>query len=211
MPFVYPSTPHVHKHGPAGYLDYTSYKDWLRDDFCFRCVYCLEREQWYPSGHAGFGVEHIKPKSIPAYAALLCYYPNLVYACNRCNSQKQNQELIDPCSEAMAHHLRVSPDGRMEGLTKQGTELIDALALNQPAAVRFRQYYLLILSLDQEHAHHPRIQALYLHAFGFPDDLTNLKEKRPESNTRPEGLTDCYFQQRLEGRLPEVYGVEVPR
>ncbi len=64
MPFVYPDTPHVRMHGPRGYEAYQSYKDWLRDEFTFRCVYCLERERWYPNGHAAFGVDHVKPKPI---------------------------------------------------------------------------------------------------------------------------------------------------
>ena len=58
-PFRYPPLPHVRRHGPRGYSDYPSYKDWLRDEFCFRCVYCLDRERWYPSGHRAFGVDHI--------------------------------------------------------------------------------------------------------------------------------------------------------
>src|ERR1700682_3612702 len=46
--FAYPSEPHQRKHGPAGYTNYEEYKPWLRDEFTFRCVYCLERELWYP-------------------------------------------------------------------------------------------------------------------------------------------------------------------
>jgi hypothetical protein len=45
-PFVYPSTPHLRRHGPQGYADYGRYLPWLRDEFTFRCVYCLRREQW---------------------------------------------------------------------------------------------------------------------------------------------------------------------
>jgi len=54
MPFVYADRPHVRKHGPAGYTEFPTYKPWLRDEFHFRCVYCLERERWYPSGHAAY-------------------------------------------------------------------------------------------------------------------------------------------------------------
>ena len=59
MLFAYPERPHIRKHGPSGYEDYRSYKDWLRDEFTFRCVYCLERERWYPSGQDAFAVEHV--------------------------------------------------------------------------------------------------------------------------------------------------------
>ena len=53
--FDYPSAPHVRHHGPQGYLDYKHYKPRLRDDFSFRCVYCLCRETWFPDGEAYFG------------------------------------------------------------------------------------------------------------------------------------------------------------
>ncbi len=46
MLYDYPSVPHTRIHGPDGYTNYTSYKDWLRDEFEFRCVYCLNREKF---------------------------------------------------------------------------------------------------------------------------------------------------------------------
>ena len=39
----YPLSPHQRKHGPQGYKSYRSYKPWLRDEFTFKCVYCLVR------------------------------------------------------------------------------------------------------------------------------------------------------------------------
>jgi len=42
--FHHPSAPAPRRHGPRGYLDYTSFKAWLRDEFTFRCVYCLTSE-----------------------------------------------------------------------------------------------------------------------------------------------------------------------
>jgi hypothetical protein len=42
--FTYPAEPHLRRHGPQGYVDAASYRPWLRDDFAFRCVYCLFRE-----------------------------------------------------------------------------------------------------------------------------------------------------------------------
>src|SRR4051812_13664188 len=45
-PFEYPAGVHVRRHGPSGWTEYQRYRSWLRDEFCFRCVYCLLREQW---------------------------------------------------------------------------------------------------------------------------------------------------------------------
>jgi hypothetical protein len=63
VPFAYPDSKHDRQHGPRGYIDYRSYKPWLRDEFMFRCVFCLRRERWL-DGHISFGVEHLKPFKI---------------------------------------------------------------------------------------------------------------------------------------------------
>src|SRR5947209_17514667 len=88
-PFAYPLAPHARRHGPRGYGGYRGYqrfKPWLRDDFTFRCVYCLFRERWYPNGQDAFSVEHVTPQALAPDR--VCDYDNLVYACVRCNSLK---------------------------------------------------------------------------------------------------------------------------
>lgn len=47
-----------------------------------------------------------------------------------------------------------------------------------------------------------QVRILYHGAFGFSDDLPDLMALRPEANTRPEGLADCYCRLKQEGRLP---------
>src|ERR1700675_3855243 len=92
--FAYPATTHQRKHGPAGYANYQDYKPWLRDDFTFRCVYSLVRDTWYPDRATSFSADHVFPQSeAPTRVA---DYWNLVYACTRCNSLKQNVHLLDP-------------------------------------------------------------------------------------------------------------------
>ena len=59
--FEYPNQAHDPKHEPIGYLDYRSYKPWLRDEYSFRCIYCLTREVWTPSGQDDFSVDHVSP------------------------------------------------------------------------------------------------------------------------------------------------------
>lgn len=46
FPFTDPATPHRRTHGPFGYERYQLFNPWLRDEFVFPCVYCLEREVW---------------------------------------------------------------------------------------------------------------------------------------------------------------------
>jgi hypothetical protein len=76
MCYDYPSVLHERIHGPAGYTDYKSYKEWLRDEFEFRCVYCLTRETWNPAGADVFGVDHILHKAV--HKDVACDYRNLV-------------------------------------------------------------------------------------------------------------------------------------
>lgn len=204
MLFRYPDHPHQRKHGPV-YASYPSYKDWLRDEFAFRCVYCLERERWYPSGQACFGIDHVKPQSDPRYQMLACDYRNLVYACNRCNCARQDLELIDPCLDAVAEQLIVGPDGIIESLTLLGKDLIDILGLDLDGPTEVRRHYLRILALFRQFSDDPEIAELYRASFGFPLDLPNLAALQPQKNSRPEGLRECYWQQREEGRLPNVY------
>ena len=42
--------------GPRGYSEHENYRPWLRDEFAFRCVYCLARERWH-KGEYGFQVD----------------------------------------------------------------------------------------------------------------------------------------------------------
>ena len=109
-PFAYPLISHPPAHAPAGYADHTSYKPWLRDDFSFRCAYCLTRERWNPSGHDGFGVDHVVAQSTAPL--LTATYPNLAYACNTCNSSKGATPLPwSPFDQAVGLHVAVRQDG----------------------------------------------------------------------------------------------------
>jgi hypothetical protein len=207
MPFIYAGDPHVRKHAPAGYARYQSYKDWLRDEFTFRCVYCLERERWDRNGHAGFGVDHVKPKGQATYAHLVCHYPNLVYACNRCNTAKSLRILIDPCEVGFAAHLRVDEEGEITGLTVEGRRVIYILGLDLQRPTNERKKMLRILALYRRYPAVEEVRALYLDAFGFPDDLPNLADHSRAANTKPEGVLQSYYHQREARILPETYGV----
>jgi hypothetical protein len=205
MPFAYARHPHARKHGPVGTTDYKTFKPWLRDEFQFRCVYCLERERWYPSGHEAFGVDHVCPQGDPAYAELVCDYENLVYACNRCNSIKRSETLLDPCRNALAEHLRVDKDGLIFGLSDEGKELVRLLDLADATRQAARKRLFLVLRCYEFDPDDPLARELYHHYFGYPDDLPDLGKLRPESNSRPSGIDETYFRQRRQGRLPTIY------
>jgi hypothetical protein len=185
MLFVYAPIPHARKHGPSGYAVYVNFKPWLRDEFHFRCAYCLERERWDRSGHAAFGIDHVKPKGTAEFAHLILNYENLVYACNRCNSWKREAIVLDPCSATLADHIRMDADGTMLGLSQGGTRLIEALGLNDHVPLSTRRRFMRLLRLFQDHPEDAEIRALFVDFFGYPDDLPDLDRLRPRENSRP--------------------------
>lgn len=196
--FDYPTLPHTRRHGPAGYKTYESYREWLRDEFTFRCVYCLHREAWYGRPTA-FNIEHVTPVSVAPYSS--CHYENLVYACSTCNNAKRALlNIPDPDSVAFGDCLRVEPNGKIEALNSSGETLVDALRMNRPKSVSFRSKIIRILAAlknaDKE---------LYLQLLGFPEDLPDLRNAKAPENTKPDGAENCYFVQRENGCLPEKY------
>jgi 5-methylcytosine-specific restriction endonuclease McrA len=93
QPFRYPDTPHVRRHGPQGYAAAESFRPWLRDEFAFRCVYCLQREVW-GTVRAVYALDHFHPVAKHPDAEL--DYDNLLYACAGCNAAKRDRVIPDP-------------------------------------------------------------------------------------------------------------------
>lgn len=205
MPFAYPTTVHVRTHGPTGYTDYRSYKPWVRDEFGFRCVYCLFRETWYPNGQASFAVEHARSQHVAT--DLVTNYTNLLYSCNRCNSWKQIAELLDPTREALGSHLRVDHDGSITHLTDEGLRLIRVLHLDGDDETRWRHRMLDLLRRALEE---PVDMGVLKDLFGFPEDLPDLAALRPPGgNVLSGGVRDCHYERRRRGVLPDLLGVSV--
>lgn len=201
-PFTYPSVPHVRRHGPSGYSDYKNYKEWLRDEFTFRCVYCLFRERWSPVGAACLSVDHLEPKS--QAPARDCDYENLVCACVRCNYWKGVKRVLDPCANTYDGHLRMREDGCAEALTEDGRILIEQLGLNDPPILGWRCRW--IDTLRRILAAGPPEMDLLVQWFGYPDDLPDLAALRPPNgNTRPEGIYNSCHARRRRGDLPALY------
>lgn len=205
-PFAYPKSPHVRRHNPAGYTDHKTYKPWLRDEFHFRCVYCLRREMWTSDREAAFSVDHIVPQSDPVRGlALQWVYTNLLYACLRCNYQRNNKDILDPTIEPMAAHLIVDKRGRVQSLTNEGQDLIDLLKLNTDPLVRERERVLRVLAQYKSTPTDPSIRQNFLDTFEYPEDLPDLRDPRPVSNSLAHNVANCYAVQRLQNRLPETY------
>src|SRR5262249_44817794 len=126
--FEYPNEVYSRRHGPEGYTNYESFRDWLRDEFLFRCVYCLHREQWYHRSTT-FTLDHFTPVTVDDDG--MCEYTNLLYACATCNNAKRAIIGIpDPCKIRFSRCLRINDDGYVQALNDDGKKLEAALRLN---------------------------------------------------------------------------------
>lgn len=179
-------------------MKYSSYRDWLRDEFLFRCVYCLQREQWSNRGTT-FHADHFFP--VAMNPDLECEYSNLVYACATCNEAKQaTLGLPNPCRVAFHDCLRVMADGRVDALNAEGHKLKQVLRLNNKSNVRQRSRWMRVLEVLKK-----MDPDLYKEYMGFPTDLPDLRTKRVPENTRPDGAVNCYLALRERGDLPATY------
>lgn len=197
MIFDYPELRSERVHGPAGYVSYESYRPWLRDEFTFRCVYCLKRETWgQVTGE--FELDHFQPQSLAPNVSL--NYFNLVYACRRCNSVKLDQPVDDPLVYLSSESIVVLIDGEVSSELSQAKRLIKQLDLNSPKLKKWRVMWMRIAQLAKE-----QDANLCKQITGFPEDLPNLRRLRPPSNSRREGIDVSWYAKRERGHLPETY------
>lgn len=196
--FQYPARAHRRRHGPQGYASTAQYRDWLRDEFAFRCVYCLEREQWvHRTGH--FHTEHFQPVAHRPDLAL--EYDNLVYACHVCNAVKQSHAVPDPLRVLLDDAVKVQVNGTLIARTKGAAKLIEMLQLNSGESRRRRRLMLRIIRLAIKHD-----VVLLRDLLGFPDSLPDLSRWHPPGgNRRPAGVQRSYFARRTRGTLPATY------
>jgi hypothetical protein len=196
--FLYPGAPHIRRHGPCGYVDVESYRPWLRDEFTFRCVYCLYREQW-GRVKAGFSLDHFLPLSVhPEHQRR---YDNLLYACAACNRSKGAALLPDPTQVLLDGAVRVHEDGSIQGMTREARRIIRLLGLDGREETEARLLWIGIIALAQRSD-----PALYQRLMGFPEDLPDLRRLRPPGgNARPAGVARCFHAQKRAGTLPATY------
>ena len=205
MPFTYPGSRVVRRHAPSGYTDYSSFKPWLRDEFTFRCVFCLLRERMLGSiGQAGFAVEHLTPRA--ADPTLECEYANLLYACSQCNSFKGDLgPVLDPCRAAYARHLLVNDDGSIRGLTREGRTLIRVVRLDREELVSFRRRLIAMVAAAQADPQTPLSRQVLELLLSYPSDMPDLRTLRPPANGQPQSADDCHFALAERGELAATY------
>jgi hypothetical protein len=196
-PFEFFPGVHIRRHGPSGYATYAPYRDWLRDEFCFRCVFCLKRELW-GIRLGSFHIDHFVPQIVAP--ELECQYDNLLYLCASCNSLKSDLQLPDPCKVALAECLRFHGTGNAEWLNDEGHLIIEQLRLNAGDNVRFRK-----LIFDTLNGISPeKVDDILPQWLGFPEELPNLSTRVAE-NSIPDGIQNSFFERKRRGELPLIY------
>lgn len=197
MIFDYPEPRLERIHGPAGYSTYESFRPWLRDEFTFRCVYCLKREMWgQVTGE--FELDHFEPQSLVPERTL--DYFNLIYACRRCNSVKLDEPIDDPLTILSSSFVFVLPDGLLFSDNLEAKRIIQQIDLNSPTLRRWRVMWMRIVDLANS-----RDVVLYHQLTGLPEDLPDLSRLRPPSNSRHQGIEVCWHAKRQRGQLPQSY------
>jgi hypothetical protein len=197
-PFVYPSTPHFRRHGPQGYADYARYLPWLRDEFSFRCVYCLRREKW---GRVGgeLQIDHFLP--VAQRPDLTADYDNLLLVCPTCNMAKGRRSTPDPCRVMTAATVTVHEDGTIHGSTREVRKLIRLLGLDERPATEFRLLWNSIVTLARSFD-----PELFKRIMSFPVELPDLSRlKPPGGNMYPAGVEQSAHARRVRGELLEAY------
>ncbi|MFG0265481.1 MAG: HNH endonuclease [Rhodopirellula sp. JB055] len=196
MIFDYPDPRPHRRHHPGGYRRYESYRPWLRDDFCFRCVYCLKRETWGTTT-GEFDLDHFSPQSVSTNRTL--DYLNLVYSCHRCNLVKSGHSIDDPLvyltNRTVVSHL----DGAITGTDPETRKLILQLDLDSPVMRKWRHQWIRIVRLARDHD-----EELLEQLTRFPDNLPNLA-RRPPTNDAPDGIPRSWHARRERGELPRSY------
>jgi hypothetical protein len=197
-PFTYPVTAHVRRHGPQGYAAADSFRPWLRDEFCFRCVYCLLREQW-GLVRGFYAIDHFQ--AVAQHPDRTLDYDNLVYACAGCNAAKGARAVPDPLMVLTSPAVHVAENGSIRAETLEAAQLIELLGLDDETFTEFRMLWMGIVALTRQHD-----PVLCQKLMGYPADLPDLAALRPPGgNARPEGVELSCLARRQKGTLPETY------
>lgn len=182
--FRYPEPRRSRRHEPQ-YETYKSCRPWLRDEFMFRCVYCLKRETW-GQVTGDFELDHFKPQKINPEKRL--DYNNLVYACQRCNGTKSCRTIPDPFKLLTSERLFCDYDGHLRTDDPNVEKLIEYLDLNSPRMIRWRWQWIEVIKLAKS-----RKKKLYDSLMSLPNDLPDLSRLKPVANSREKGISESWL------------------
>lgn len=199
-PFDYPDQPHKYRHGPGGYSSYSQFRPWVRDEYEYRCVYCLFRERWCPI--LKLHLDHFVAQAVDS--SKKGAYRNLVYACPTCNTTKSHHRIPNPVRVLTRDSVTVNEDGTIDCHTTQAQKIVRKLGLDSPEYNEWRRLMIDIVAMAAA-TKTGKHKDLFKNLMGYPDNLPDLGRKTPASNSRRKGVTECAFERKKRGELPDVY------
>ncbi len=131
---------------PKFFVDYRSYKPYLRIEFDHRCAYCDIHEA-EDGGCNKFHIDHYRPqKKFPQQVNI---YSNLFYSCSNCNRWKGNfwpncldllfkKYILNPCDHDFNQHYDKSKP-KWGGKSSTALWNIERLRLNSPIKLQIRE------------------------------------------------------------------------
>lgn len=125
--------------------NYQGYRQEIREDCLFRCVYCDGHEMEL-GGERSMTLDHFRPKSYKEYSYLENDPKNLMFACHPCNNLKGNDwpaygmegtikgrfGYIDPFEQDRKIYYAIENDGKLTPKQDPAEYLIGVLELNRP-------------------------------------------------------------------------------
>lgn len=202
-PTPHPTYPHPHqypvlserRHGPSKYAEYGDYRPWLRDEFEFRCAYCLVRENWC-RGRRIFELDHQASQvSLPELSLV---YENLAYSCRDCNGIKNASNFTQIPTD---QDLVINEDGTIASTSSLGKIAIGLFYLDGQEITDFRAFIIRSLRNSILCNDVSNIKQL----LGYPKKLPNLGRLRPPQNSKPDGILQSAYERRKRNELPDYY------
>lgn len=200
QPFDYPEQAHKYRHGPGGYSSYSQFRPWVRDEYDFRCVYCLFRERWCPI--LKFHLDHFVAQAVDKSKKTA--YRNLVYSCPACNTAKSAARIPNPMRALTRDSVTVNEDGTIECHTKQAQKIVRTLGLDSPEYNEWRRLMIGIIAMAAQTTT-GKHKDLFKELMGYPENLPDLGRKNPTTNSRPKGIAESAFERKKRGELPDAY------
>ena len=145
------------------YANYSYYRNEIREDSLFRCVYC-DIHELENGGDEHMHLDHFRPRSIEKFSSLVSDPNNLVWACAGCNNLKSDcwpitdsdscfagkEGFLDPFVDSYKEYFLIADDGLLVPIKDPGQYMVMVLALNRESRKKVRELRLLKTKLVDE-------------------------------------------------------------
>jgi hypothetical protein len=153
---------HIRTLQPPEFNIYRKFKEWVRKEFFYNCIYCNANEPERGS-KSNFAVEHYLPKGVAQFKHLETEYSNLYYACSVCNGYKGTyyangfvkllgKVIVNPCDHDIDLHID-KRQYKWQGISTEGQFTVSKLRLDSKAnqtRIKDREVILQIIKVFED-------------------------------------------------------------